>query len=51
MNITGPAATQNTGLHRIPLCDCIVLSFCLLYFTIMLFAFFVVNFVFILCDF
>ena len=32
INITGPAATQNTGLHCGLLYDCIVLSCCLLYF-------------------
>jgi len=39
------AATQNTGLHCILLCDCIVLSRCLLHFTLLLFALLVVTFI------
>ena len=47
INITGPAATQNrpTGLQCSLPYDSIVLSYCLLYFTLMLFAMFAVNFV------
>jgi len=37
INITDPAATQNTGPHRSLLYDCIVLSCCLLHFTLMFF--------------
>jgi len=44
INITGPVATQNTGLHCSLLYDCIVLPFALLYFTVMFFLF-SVNFV------
>jgi len=39
-------ATQNTGLHCSLLYDRTKLSCCLLYFTLMLFALFVVDFVF-----
>ena len=47
INITGPAATQNrpSGLHCSLLYDCIVLPCCPLYFTLMLFVLFPVDFV------
>jgi len=45
INITGHAATQNTGLHCSLLYDCIALSCCLLYFILMLFVLFAVNYV------
>jgi len=38
INITGSAATQNTELHCSLLYDCIVLSCCLLYFTLNFFC-------------
>jgi len=34
INVTGPAATQNTGLHCSLLCDCIVLLFVLFCFNV-----------------
>jgi len=43
--VTGPAATQNTGLHCSLLYDCIVFSCCLLYFILMLFVLFALSFV------
>ena len=43
-NTTGPAATQNYGLHRSLLYVCIALSCCLLY-SILIFFLFAVNFV------
>ena len=44
INIIGPAATQNTGLHCSPLYDCIVLSCCILLQCFLSFLF-AVNFV------
>jgi len=43
INITGPATTQTSGRHCILLYDCIVLSRCLVHFTLLLFALLVVH--------